>query len=53
MLAHAVELEPEPPADLLGDALDAERGGRGHGERHAEGLGRAREDQLRAGSARR
>ena len=51
MLRTAVELEPEPPADLLGDALDAERRGRGHGEGHAEGLGGARQDQLRAVAA--
>ena len=50
-VANRVELEPEAPADLLGHALDGERRGRGHGEGHAGGLRRARQDQLRAEAA--
>ena len=47
MLAHRIELEPEPAADFLGDALDGEGGRGGERERHAERLGGARQRELR------
>jgi len=51
LVSYRIQLEPEPSAHFLRDALDAERRGGGHGERHAPGLCGAREDQLRSGAA--